>query len=346
MKRHLCIIGLLFFFGGSFYQANATAHPLAPALLEMKAVKDSTTYNVLWRLSAIQNPAASPTPLLPGHCQATSPIRHIAEPGAAVASRWQVNCGARGLLGSEIRIDKLASSGINVILRIEDRQGRSSQTLLDGSQPSLLIQPPAAALTVLQRYIGLGMQHLAFGPDHLLFLLGLLLLVHPTRARILTLTAFTLGHSVTLSLAVLDIIRVNPGLMELGIALSLVVLARELLRDRPAERIRRPVFMASGFGLLHGLGFASALGNVGLPQTEVVSALLGFNLGIELAQILILCCVTLLTACVSRLRYKGPQIFNKQVNKLAISAYTIGSLAILWTLERLTLLLHNLNSLS
>lgn len=320
----LCWTGLLY--------SNAWAHPLAPALLEIKPAENSSAYDVLWRLSAIQNPSASPQPELPAHCEKTSDVEHILETGAAVASRWQIDCGEQDLLGSEISINKLVNSGINVILRIETHQGTRFQTLLDARQTRFKLSEIDGANAVLQHYFELGIEHLVFGPDHLLFLLGLLLLVRALRPRVVTLTAFTLGHSITLSLAALGFVRVNVGLMELGIALSLVILGRELLRKQPSVLGRRPALMAAGFGLLHGLGFAAALGEVGLPQTEVVSALLGFNLGIEAAQIMIVCCLSAIVFCLQRSLPIGNIAWPIALKQTP--AYMIGALAMLWCIER------------
>jgi len=142
-------------------------------------------------------------------------------------------------------------------------------------------------------YAALGVEHILTGPDHLLFVLGLVLLVAGTRRLLATVTAFTVGHSVTLSLAVLGFARVPPGPTEVLIALSVYALAVELARDarRPTLMRRLPWLVAAGFGLLHGLGFAGALRQAGLPAGDVPLALAAFNAGVELGQLLFIAAV-------------------------------------------------------
>ena len=185
------------------------------------------------------------------------------------------------------------------------------------------------------RYLQLGAEHLWFGPDHLLFLLGLLLLVRAPGKRLLTLTAFTLGHSITLSLAALEVMLVPQAPMELGIALSLVVLARELLRAQPSLLGRWPALMALSFGLLHGLGFAGALRDIGLPRDDVITALLAFNIGIELAQVTVLLAVMLGAAALKGLRHGRPRFALSRTWSTVTPAYLIGTLSAFWCFERL-----------
>ncbi len=320
---------------GLMAAGTAVAHPLAPALLELRET-DTGIHDVLWRLSAIQGSQSVPVPVLPAHCRTLQAPKASMAPGAAVTTHWQIDCGDHGLNGAVIRIENLTASAINVILRIQTSQGLQFQALLDASNPTYKLSLDDQPISAFRRYLVLGINHLVFGPDHLLFLLALIILIGLSRSLIWTLTAFTVGHSITLCLAALNLIRANPALMEFAIAASLVLVARELLRSQPSPLGRAPSVMAFSFGLLHGMGFAGALQQVGLPQTGVVSALIGFNLGIELAQIMIVAAVTLLTVCLCRIGYNWFQLGYAM--KTALPAYLIGSLGILWCLERLTAL--------
>lgn len=326
MTRRALLLCLLLFSG------MATAHPLAPALLELQQTADGR-YDVLWRISALQRSRTPPQPVLPTHCQAQGQPEISTGDNLAVTSRWQVACETRDLTGQGLAISGLAASGINVILRLEQLDGSRHQALLDAAQPAFSVPDAQSAGGVFGRYLQLGIEHLLLGPDHLLFLLGLLLLVQGWRRLVLTLTAFTIGHSITLSLAALDLFALPQSLTEVGIAISILLLARELLSQKPSWIGRYPMLMAGVFGLLHGLGFAGVLGEIGLPQTEVASALLGFNLGIELAQLLIVASVLPVTVILKKLRYK--KISQARLSARPLPAYVMGALAVMWCIERI-----------
>jgi hydrogenase/urease accessory protein HupE len=179
----------------------------------------------------------------------------------------------------------------------------------------------------------MGIGHLLTGWDHLAFVLGLVLLVGDWRRLLGTVTSFTLGHSLTLSLAALGFVRLPAGPIEAAIALSILILAVELAhRDRPSLLGRRPWLMAASFGLLHGLGFAGALAQVGLPVREIPLALLSFNVGIELGQIAFILAVLGLSFALSPLLRRLPAWTT------AVPTYCIGSLAAFWLFQRLAAL--------
>lgn len=305
----------------------ALAHPLAPALLELQEVAPAR-YAVLWRTSVSRAGPAIVAPRLPAGCMAVSEPRPRIEDGEALVSRWLVQCAA-GLDGAVLAVDGLAGSGINVIARVVARDGAEAKALLGADQPSFTVLPAKAA--VFGPYFALGVSHLFRGYDHLLFLLGLVLLVRGWRALALTVTAFTLGHSLTLALAALGRIPPMAGAAELAIAGTLLVLALDLARPAgspPTLLRRRPWLAAGGFGLVHGLGFAATLAGIGLPAAAIPLSLLAFNLGIEAAQLAVV--AALLAA--GALLAKAPA--RAAAAAAQLPACVIGSLAVCWCLER------------
>jgi hydrogenase/urease accessory protein HupE len=266
--------------------------------------------------------------VLPAGCRTVAPPAETLE-GPAVVRRWNVDCGAAGLTGERIEVTDLARAGSDVLLRVALADGRTFQAVLRSGAPFFVLPAVQTAAGVAAGYLRLGIEHLLTGWDHLAFVLGLVLLVNGRRRLLGTITAFTLGHSVTLSLAALRFIRLPPAPLEAAIAASIFVLALELSRDRPTVLGRRPWLMAASFGLLHGLGFAGALAQVGLPAREIPLALFSFNVGIELAQIAFVTALLGVGLVLSPLRQRLPPWSS------AVPTYCIGSLAAFWVFERL-----------
>jgi hypothetical protein len=212
------------------------------------------------------------------------------------------------------------------------------KALLGAGEPSATVA--AAPEPVFARYLELGAQHLLGGLDHLLFLLGLFLLAPSLRVLVATVTAFTAGHSVTLSLAALGLVPIGQGPAELLISATVLVLGLELARPTPVGAAhgrdsflrRKPWLMAAVFGLVHGLGFAGALREIGLPAQDLALSLFAFNLGIELAQLALIGAMLLGAAAWRRLP-AAPRFAP------AIPAYVVGSMAVCWLLERSVTLL-------
>ena len=305
--------------------AAVLGHPLDPALLELREQHAAPTE------VRFQAPLPSPLrPLLPERCVALSaPV--ITTTTRSALQRWQVDCGADSLVGERIGVDGLRARQTDALVRIELRDGRLVQAVLRPDEPFITIPERAGVGTVLRDYLRLGFTHIMTGPDHLLFVLGLVLLV-PNRRRLLwTITAFTLGHSATLSLAVLGFVHVPPAPIEVLIAVSIVVVAFELTRAQSghAPDSAMPVGMALSFGFLHGLGFAGALAQVGLPGGEIPPALFAFNVGIELGQLLFVAVALAAIAGLRLLPVRWPAAVQ------FVPAYGIGSLATFWVLERL-----------
>lgn len=312
------------------FPALLAAHPLAPALLELR--QGPQGYDVLWRTPVQQVRGAQVAPRLPRECLVVTGLREDVRGNEALERRWTAGCA--DLSGRTVGVTGLDGAGINVVLRIEQADGRVISGILEASAPDFEVPAVSAPLQRFSQYFTLGVGHLLGGLDHVLFVLGLLLLVRGARPLVLTVTAFTLGHSLTLAAAALGWVRVNPALTELGIALSLVAVALAILRPAQSLLRRHPASVALAFGLLHGLGFAGALSQVGLPAGEIPLSLLAFNLGIEAGQLMLVCAALLL----SRLK-PLPQSRLKPLLQGGVPAYIIGSLAACWCIERTLVLI-------
>ncbi|MBC8188091.1 MAG: HupE/UreJ family protein [Proteobacteria bacterium] len=316
-------LGFLFF---ALLQAGlASAHPLAPALLELEET-DSGVVVVLWKKSSLSVPGSAIRPVVPEDCAAISQPR-FEEQGVAVLTRWEIDCREQGLVGRTIRIDGLGPARIDTLVRIRLADGRMIQRVLRRGAPSMVVPAKAEKMAVFRDYVAIGFEHIVSGADHLLFVFGLFLICSTTRALVKTITSFTIGHSITLSLAALGYTNLPTGPIEVLIAGSVLVLAVELARDEhDATWMRRhPWPMALAFGLLHGMGFAGALREIGLPTGEIPMALLSFNLGIEAGQLAFVLLLGVLGLLARRLTLPLPR-------RLAV--YAMGSLAAYWLIDR------------
>ena len=310
--------------------APGWAHPLDPALLELWESGDGAV-EVLWRLPVTQPVDASLRPVPPGRCtQASSP--DVREGGSYLTQRWRLACGTGSLVGERVGVEGLGERRTDALLRVHLADGRVAQAVLRGDSPFFTIPPRAGPLDVVHDYLALGLEHILTGPDHLLFVLGLVLLVRG-RQLLWTITAFTLGHSVTLSLAVLGFVHIPPRPVEALIAGSIFVVAVELTRQAQGRTLwmgRVPWAMACAVGLLHGLGFAGAMAQVGLPAHDIPLALVSFNGGIEVGQLLFVGLVLAARAALGLSPIPWPRA------AALIPAYVIGSLAAFWVFERVT----------
>ncbi|MDG2049577.1 MAG: HupE/UreJ family protein [Myxococcota bacterium] len=306
------------------------AHPLAPALLELTAEESGIT-SVLWKVSRLRPRGQELRPELPVDCPPIGPVEESGD-AQSVSLAWTVDCGPAGIVGQRVGLASNGPIQIDVLLRISLPDGRVVRDVLRKGHPSIQVPAKQTKLQVGWGYLILGFEHILGGTDHLMFVLGLMLLVIGIRPLVKTITAFTLGHSVTLSLATLGITQVPSALAEFLIAATLLALAVELATptgDRPALIQRHPWLMACAFGLVHGLGFAGALSEVGLPQQEIPLALLAFNIGIETGQLLFVSGMAIIVVVASR------PLRNLPAWTQQIPAYAIGSCAAFWCLERL-----------
>jgi hydrogenase/urease accessory protein HupE len=325
------LLAAAFFLG----PAVARAHPLAPALLQIDEHEDGTA-DVAWKIPLLRVRGSHSEPELPANC------RQLEQPAAtegtdSVTLRWRIDCGADGLAGHTIAVRGLETSKTDALVRVSLADGRLVRGVVRPFSPTIEIPLSERPPSVFGGYLQLGFDHILEGVDHLLFVFGLLLLATSTRLLIETITAFTVGHSVTLTLAAFGLADVPQAPVEVLIAASIFVLAIELAhgRENPAQQslLRRyPWLMAFLFGLLHGLGFAGALRAIGLPEGDLPLALLSFNIGIELGQLTFVAAVLAAGYLLRRVLARRPAWSEW------VPIYAMGCLSAYWMLARLEVL--------
>ncbi len=312
--------------------APATADVFRPAYLQLKQV-DAENYQVLWKVPALdERTTLKVRPLFPQNSRETSE-RRSSFAGSALVQRWTVSVPG-GLEGQPISFSGLAALGLDVLVRAERLDGSEQLARILPVDPNFVLEPGQGPLEVVSTYTVLGFEHILIGLDHLLFVFALILLVRSPRQLILTVTAFTIAHSITLALATLDIVQVPGPPVEAMIALSIVFVAQEILARNAGHAglaTRKPWLVAFSFGLLHGLGFAGALAEVGLPHNAIPLALLFFNVGVELGQLTFIGAVLGVAALLRRLL--GMTSEPRWV--VALQAYLIGGFASYWLIERI-----------
>jgi hydrogenase/urease accessory protein HupE len=252
----------------------------------------------------------------------------------AYTERWTVKC-AGGLTGGTIHIDGLSATTTDVLVRLQRLDRTAQVTRLTPSAPLFVVEAAPHAVQVARTYLVLGVEHILGGVDHLLFVLALVILVKGTRRLIATVTAFTLAHSLTLAGATLGFVHMPGPPVEAAIALSIVFVAAEIIRSRQGNAgltEKFPWIVAFSFGLLHGFGFASALNEVGLPQSAIPVALLFFNVGVEVGQLLFIAAVFTVIALARRVTRRIGM--SQPVWAWRVPPYAIGSVAAFWIIQR------------
>lgn len=310
----------------------AGADVFRPAYLELRE-EGKDTYAVLWKV-----PASGTGRHLSAYVQLPARTETLSEPRVTSAEdartkSWQIRVPG-GIAGRRISIGGRAVGVTEVIVRFERLDGSSRVTSLSIENPVLVVEPPLGKAAVAWSYLGIGVEHILGGIDHLLFVLALLLIVKELRRIVATVTAFTFAHSVTLAAATLGWVHVPGPPVEAVIALSIVFVAAEFIHARngePGLTQRAPWIVAFGFGLLHGFGFAGALAEVGLPDNAIPLALFAFNLGVEVGQLMFVVAFMLLAKTATRLKLPGGAWAP------LATAYGIGSVAAFWTIERVTM---------
>src|SRR6187455_906456 len=265
----------------------ARADEFKPGYLQLTQL-DRETYDVLWKVPAMdESTTLKAEPQFPDGTQALTEVRSTFSRGVTVL-RWRIRV-PEGLDGKAIFFSQLSETRIDVLARLVRLDGTVQLERILPVHPSFVGTPSPGRLEVVQTYTILGVEHILTGFDHLLFVLALVLLVRGTRRLLITITAFTVAHSLTLAGATLGWVHVPGPPVEASIALSIVFVASEIVHTRQGRfgiTARYPWVVAFTFGLLHGFGFASALAEVGLPQSSIPIALLFFNVGVEIGQVM------------------------------------------------------------
>jgi hydrogenase/urease accessory protein HupE len=308
------------------------AHDVRPAYLQIDEIEPGR-YQFLWR-----TPVLSGMPL-PVVLQLPDGFRHLTAPTRqefpdSLVERGIIDGAGEGLPGKRIEFPGLQATITEVLARVQLLDGTQSTTLVRPSQPWIDISLRQGSLVVAGAFLAHGVEHILFGFDHLLFVLALVLIVGNTRMLLLTVTAFTVAHSITLSLATLQLVHVPRPPVEACIALSILLVASEIVRTRrgePSLTASRPWAVAFFFGLLHGLGFASALIDIGLPQSDIPLALLTFNVGVELGQLAFIGGVLGVMRVATQLTMPA----GIEIRLRGATGYLIGIAAGFWFVERL-----------
>ena len=316
------------------FTMTALAHESRPAYLELKETATGQ-YDVLWRtpvLAGMRLPLALKMP---------DGVRNLKEPvvqeltDSLVERQW-IDAGKDGLAGRRIDIVGLQLTITDVLVRVELLDGRTMQMIARPSQPWVEIAASQSAWQVMTAYAGEGIRHILFGADHLLFVLGLLLIVTNGWMLVKTITAFTVAHSITLAIATLGYASAPALPLNAAIALSILFLGPEIVRSWRGETsftIRNPWVVAFAFGLLHGFGFASALTSAGLPRQDLPLALLSFNIGVEVGQLGFVAIVIAVERSFRLLNIRWPRWAQ------ALPGYTVGTLGAFWAVQRIALLM-------
>ena len=331
MTRLLLLCALL---AALAHGSLAQAHELRPAYLEINETAPGR-YEMLWR-----------TPLnagmrLPVVLQLPDGTRNITEPSVREFSgmlleRRLVDASGSGLAGKRIEFVGLQATITDVLVRQQALDGAHTTTLVHPSQPWVEIAAAPGIAGIVGAFLMQGIEHILFGIDHLLFILGLMLMVRDRWMLLKTITAFTVAHSITLAAATLGYVHVPAPPLNAGIALSIMFVGVEVLRSWRGETslaLRHPWLVAFAFGLVHGLGFASGLVNLGLPQADIPLALLLFNLGVEAGQLIFVAVTLLLVRSFGQLEINWPRSVRM------MPAYAVGSLGAFWTVDRIAAML-------
>jgi hydrogenase/urease accessory protein HupE len=312
-------------------QGVAHADVFRPAYLELRELGDGR-YDVFWKVPA--QDAATRLALdviFPAGTEVLVAPRAVYT-GNAIVERWQVRRPS-GLVDQSIRIAGRAQGVTDVIARVQRIDGSSQVERLPADRPVFTVAAPSGTLEIAWSYLVLGIEHILAGFDHLLFVLALLLIVRGTRRIVATVTSFTAAHSLTLGAAALGWVHVPVAPVEAIIALSIAFVAAEIVHGelgRPGLTARAPWVVAFAFGLLHGLGFASALAEVGLPERAIPVALLMFNVGVEIGQLLFVAASLCVIAYLRRL-----ELPRTWWSRYAVP-YAIGAVAMFWVVQRVS----------
>jgi hydrogenase/urease accessory protein HupE len=307
---------------------SSQAHEMRPAFLQIKQT-GVNEYDVLWKIPRIGNQVISIAPKFPDWFEVKQTLPPT-ESGTGALYMYEAT-SKKDIHGMAFTITGIEETIVDVLVQVDLLNGEQFSFMLQPANKNAKVPERSSALDTIKGYFSLGVKHIWMGVDHLLFVLALLIItLGNTRRLLITVTFFTIAHSITLSLAALGYVGLPGPPVEATIALSIVFLAVEIIRGQqgvPTLTSKKPWLVAFTFGLLHGLGFASALNETGLPQQHIPLALGFFNVGVEAGQIAFIAVVLIVVKIIVEKKY-WPLWVKK------IPAYSIGSLAAFWLIER------------
>ena len=333
MNKTVLLLTVLALFLGA--EVRPRADEFKPAYLQLTQL-DEQTYDVLWKIPAIdESTTLKVRPLFPEGTEALTEVRGTYARGITV-QRWRVRVPG-GLDGKAVLFSQLSETRVDVLARLVRADGTVQLERILPVGARFVVKPSPGPLEVVRTYTVLGIEHILTGFDHLLYVLAMLMLVSGWRRIVATMSAFTATHSLTLTAAALGWVYVPQPPVEACIALSILFVAREIVqahRGRPGITARWPWVVSFTFGLMHGFGFAGALAEVGLPQSSIPIALLFFNVGVEIGQLLfigaVLTLIPLGWRVVRRLRLPQPTWLWR------VAPYAIGAIAGFWVIDRVS----------
>ncbi|OCP01830.1 MULTISPECIES: HupE/UreJ family protein [unclassified Ensifer] len=312
--------------------ATASAHEIRPAYLQIDQTGPNR-YTVIWRTPMLSGMRLPVVLRFADNVRTVTGPAERSLPDSLVETRI-IETTNGTLAGGRVEFVGLQATITDVLVRVRLSDGSVLTTMVRPAQPWVEVATQPGRLEVAKTFVTHGIEHILFGYDHLLFVLALVLLARDWRSLLLTVTAFTLAHSITLTLATLGFVHVPGPPVEAAIAFSILLLACEIVRiqrGQPSLTAQRPWLVAFAFGLLHGLGFAGALADLALPEGEIPLALLFFNIGVEIGQLLFITAVIAAVGLVRLLRYP-PSVGRRA---LLAATYMIGTMAAFWFVERL-----------
>ncbi len=306
--------------------ANVTqAHEGRPVYIEIKQ-HSSSNLSMKWKIPPVMRAGQEPT------IQLDSPQCEIeaGQDSRGLIGQKHYRCQDKPALAVSINYPG-ENPALSSLIIVQRHSGEKMELFSGPELRSIAIPQEMSAQTVAAQYLIGGVEHILAGHDHLVFVLCLMIIAASTKRLLLAITGFTLAHSVTLGLASLNVLTVSVPMIEILIALSIAVLAAEIVSNkRDTFAWRYPMSSACAFGLLHGFGFASVLSDLGLPFDMKIPALIFFNIGVELGQIAFVLVVLMVSAALIRI----PWLAQRRDSDIKLTAYAIGSLSLFWLIER------------
>jgi hypothetical protein len=307
---------------------EASAHEIRPAYLQIDEVAEGH-YDVVWRTPLLSGMRLPVVLVLPEDGRDIAEPTVVRLPDSLIERRRVIIPG--GIEGKRVALVGLEGTITDALVRLSFLDGRQTAEIVRPSRPYLDISASRGQLEIAQVYLVEGLRHILEGFDHLLFVLGLMLLVRNGWMLVKTVTAFTVAHSITLAAATYGLMNVPAAPLEAAIAASILFLGVEAIKAQRGEigfAAQWPWVVAFAFGLLHGIGFASGLSMLGLPPSAIPLALVSFNVGVELGQLLFVAVILLCLYAMRQLQVRLPSLLA------AAPAYLVGCLGAYWMIAR------------